>query len=265
MSTSDGTPGGTQQRVLVEMRVSSGQGAAFAMQTAAGMNAPGFQLDTAYDPVPVSSPASHAAQLAAANEETVIVRGTIDESQIPQLEAQPNVLKVWRDAPIAPFTQTSGAPTPVVVSPIPAAGVCPIPPCDCDPATAKGTIADVAAYLGTNQIWNAGNRADVIVVGDVDGGITALGRTPKPGETAQIPKRDWRLSYGRLGHDGGGVGESWQHDLDRCAGHGAKRTPLRHSYLRWRLPNRRCLGCAGRVPVGDYPAPDGRNASRTHQ
>lgn len=46
----------------------------------------------------------------------------------------------------------------------------------------------VATYLGVNQIWAAGFRGAGIVVGIVDGGITAIGRPIKPGEVAKIPR-----------------------------------------------------------------------------
>src|SRR4051794_22204688 len=120
------------------MRVPSGQGTAFAMQAANTLNVPGFQVDSTYDPVPVSATPTHAPQLAAANEEAVIVRGTIDESRIPDLEAQPNVLKVWRDTRIAPCSATPVTPSTTMatwVQPTAGTGVCPIPPCDCDPGT----------------------------------------------------------------------------------------------------------------------------------
>ena len=81
---------------------------------------------------------------------------------------------------------------------------CPIPPCDCAPGTPKGTIADVANYLGVNQIWSAGKRGEGIVVGVVDGGITATGRPLAAGEApyADHRQRDWRVAHGYLGHAG---------------------------------------------------------------
>ncbi|HBE30878.1 MAG TPA: serine protease, partial [Cyanobacteria bacterium UBA11368] len=94
-----GSEGGMQQ-VIVEMRVPQSQGTGFALQMAQGMNVPGFQLDTSYDPVPMSPSEEQAARLAAANEEVVIVRGTIEASRIPELEAQPHVLGVWRDSKV---------------------------------------------------------------------------------------------------------------------------------------------------------------------
>jgi subtilisin family serine protease len=123
--------------------------------------------------------------LAAAGEQTVIVRGAIEASKMSELEAQANVVRVWRDTRIAPFgnllreeEQTA------FVVPLEGFGTCPIGTCDCSPGTPKGTITDVANYLGVNQIWTAGHRGDGIVVGVVDGGITAQGRPIKPADTS---------------------------------------------------------------------------------
>lgn len=159
-----------KQPVLVEMRVQKGAGGALAMQATAGIEVPSFELDSNFEAIPISPPPNQAAALAAANEETIVVRGFIEEDKIAELELQPNVVKVWKDTPIAPF-------------------VCPIPPCDCSFGNpANGTIADVANYLGVDQIWSRGHKGQGIVIGIVDGGITAIGRTPKPGETAKISR-----------------------------------------------------------------------------
>ena len=184
-------PAGMMQKeteVLVEMRIPGALSAAAALQMVSEIEVHTFQLDTNYTPVSVSSKPEDKEQLEAANEEVVIVRGTIEESKIPELESQPNVIKVWKDTRIAPFIKDTPYEQPLVKAISPASGTCPIPPCDCSPGTPKGTIADVAHYLGADQIWATGIKGDGIVVGIVDGGITALGRTPKPGETAKIPR-----------------------------------------------------------------------------
>jgi hypothetical protein len=95
-----------------------------------------------------------------------------------------------------------------VVTPAEGLGTCAIAPCDCQPTVAKGNIAAVANYLGVDQIWADGYRGTGIVVGIVDGGITALGRTPKPGETAQIARviggypADWGTTAAAWGNHG---------------------------------------------------------------
>jgi serine protease AprX len=176
------------QRVLIELRVPAARGAASVLEVAAGLGIPGFQLDQSYEPVPVSPPSgpSGEARGASAPEgETVIVRGTVDPSKIAEIEAQDNVVKVWKDGPIAPFGTTLVEEEEVsFVFPMEGFAACPIGTCDCSPGTPKGNMTDVANYLGVNQIWNAGRKGEGIVVGVVDGGITAQGRPIKAGDTS---------------------------------------------------------------------------------
>lgn len=164
------------QNVLVEMRVPKAQGVLGASQMAAQMNVIGFVLDTSYEPVPVSA-SQDAADFLADNQEIAIVRGVVDESKIEELEAQPNVIKVYKDTPIAPFNSALLEKADKdLVMPMDATGTCPIGTCDCSPTTPKGAIADVATYFGVDKIWAAGYKGQGIVVGVVDGGITAEGR-----------------------------------------------------------------------------------------
>ncbi|HAA27705.1 MAG TPA: peptidase [Cyanobacteria bacterium UBA11369] len=209
-----GSEGGMQQ-VIVEMRVPQSQGTGFALQMAQGMNVPGFQLDTSYDPVPMSPSEEQAARLAAANEEVVIVRGTIEASRIPELEAQPHVLGVWRDSKVTPFsTVVAPEENKSLVQPLAPLAACPIGTCDCTPRTAKGTISDVAKYLGVDQIWSMGIRGDGIVVGVVDGGITAEGRPVVSGETSRrIP----RVIGGWPTSDWGTRASAWGEHGNMCA------------------------------------------------
>ena len=196
--------------VLVEMRVPVGTPRAFAQQMATGIEAPGFELDPEFEAMPMSPPPEEAEMRAAAGETVVLVRGMIAEDKISELEAQSNVIKVWRDTPIAPFPQAPerAEGTEMVVSP--AAGPCPIPPCDCTFGNpANGTIAGVANYLGVNQIWSKGYQGAGIVIGIVDGGITAIGRPVKPGETARVPRviggwptTDWGTTAAAWGNHG---------------------------------------------------------------
>ena len=53
--------GGELRRVLVEMRVPENRGAAAALESAASMDVPAFNLDGDYDPVPVGTPPADAA------------------------------------------------------------------------------------------------------------------------------------------------------------------------------------------------------------
>jgi serine protease AprX len=173
------------QNVLVEFRISTTQAASDALQMATGVQVTSFQPDTSYDPIPVNPAPDQAARLAASGEQTVIIRGTIEANRIPELEAQANVVRVWKDTPIKPFNnQSPQNEQAVLVKPMEGFGPCPIGTCDCQSWVAKGTIADVAAYLGVNQIWDAGYKGEGIVVGVVDGGITAQGRTINPADTS---------------------------------------------------------------------------------
>lgn len=110
--SSSSPPGSAEPvRVLVEIRMSRDQPAAQALESAAALSVPGFQLDTDYEPMPVGAPPEQAAAFEAARESLVLVRGTVaDESGIEELEKQDNVFSVWRDTPIAPFGPASGSP-----------------------------------------------------------------------------------------------------------------------------------------------------------
>ncbi|MBW4506075.1 MAG: S8 family serine peptidase [Scytonematopsis contorta HA4267-MV1] len=180
---------GYTQKVLVEIRLPKNQGLMGASETVSQMNIGSFQLDTSYQPVSIN-PDEQIAGIMVENEETVIIRGVVEEDKISELEAQPNVVKVYKDTQIAPFNPATLEKVPEKVEQDTAVPTtddkksnCPIGTCDCSPATAKGTIADVAKYLGVDKIWEAGYKGQGIVVGVVDGGITAEGRPVNPGET----------------------------------------------------------------------------------
>jgi subtilisin family serine protease len=113
------------------------------------------------------------------NEQSVVVRGTVDSESIKDIEARPEVVRVWRDAPIAPFRGGGPRSPGINVVGRAAFGTCPIEPCDCEPDTAKGDISDVASYLGVDRLWDAGFRGSGAVVGIVDGGINAPGVVPR--------------------------------------------------------------------------------------
>lgn len=193
-STSPGAPG-DMENVLVEVRLPDRNAKLSLLDMSAGLEASGFQVDTNYEPVPMvvdtkglNRGLSSDGSIVSPEERTMIVRGKVEASRIAELERQPNVIKVWKDSPIAPFQFS--ATEDAVAEPIrrekkldrpfvlkqEAFATCPIGTCDCDPGTPKGGMAEVAAYLGVDQIWNAGYRGEGIVVGVVDGGITAQGR-----------------------------------------------------------------------------------------
>ncbi len=211
-------------RVLVELRVPSATAPAGALAAVNEFPLADFEVDSDFDPVPMSGPSvpSGLAALDAAggedagpgipDEQTVIVRGTIDPAKIAELEAQPNVVKVWKDTPIAPFSVMERELDIVQISPMAGLAPCPIGTCDCSPGTPKGTMADVAQYLGVNQIWNAGYRGNGIVVGVVDGGITANGRAISAADTSSANwpnKLVGRVIGGYPTADWGTTGVTW--------------------------------------------------------
>ena len=63
-----------------------------------------FELDPGFSAIPMKPAENQVATLSAAGEEGhYVVRGTIPEEKISELEAQPNVVKVWRNAHDSPF------------------------------------------------------------------------------------------------------------------------------------------------------------------
>lgn len=182
--------------VLVEMLSTPGASAVVASAALREETVGSLELDEEFQPIPLGGGGLEAAAgLGIAGAPTYVVRARVDdEAAMAELRKRPDVVEVWHDTAIAPF-QT---------------GACPIPPCDCSPGTPKGTIADVANYLGVSQVWAAGFRGTGIVVGVVDGGITAQGRPVKPGETARRiprviggwPTADWGTEASRWGEHG---------------------------------------------------------------
>jgi hypothetical protein len=161
--------------VLIEMRVKKGVSFASAMETASSLDVSGLEIDKEFTPISLKSTPSQEASLSLRGEETVLIRGKIDEDKITELKADPKVVRVDKDVQVAPFTNEKEV---INLSPTAPTGTCPIPPCDCTFGNpANGTISDVANYLGVNQIWAQGFKGDGIVIGIVDGGTLAVGRT----------------------------------------------------------------------------------------
>lgn len=81
------------KRVLVELRV-PGVDAASIIKVASSLESFGFALDASYKPISMD-PEGH----------TMCIRGEIEEGKEEELEASPNVVKVWSDARIVPFSE----------------------------------------------------------------------------------------------------------------------------------------------------------------
>jgi subtilisin family serine protease len=198
--------------VLIELRASPGGSGALSMSQASRIELPGFQLDQQFNPVSLGGQVG--ADGFASSLPSYVVRGTVaNEEQLEKLRQNPEVAEVWRDTPIAPFAKAKDAGLgagPVAPDDNLGSGACPIGTCDCQPGTPKGNMADVATYLGVDQIWARGIRGSGIVVGVLDSGITAQGRPVKAGETARrIPRviggwplDDWGTESSKWGDHG---------------------------------------------------------------
>jgi len=141
--------------VLVEMAATPGVSAVAAAANVRAIDLSGFETDEEFQPVPLRA-GGGLGLMAAASPTTYIVRGRVqDEAAIEELRRHPATLGVWGDTAIAPFPIADVQ----VPAAGPAAGVCPIPPCDCTPTVPHGTIADVANYVGASNLWAAGAPA----------------------------------------------------------------------------------------------------------
>ncbi len=213
-----GGDGDPAEYVLVEMRIPAGE------RARGGMQVPGLIIDPDYEPVPVPPVGSMPGLESVLGGEVVVIRARLS-GDIEDIKRQQGVVGVWKDTRIAPFSVVLSdaevalrQDTPVSLEEglkpqiVEGLATCPIGTCDCTPGAPKGTMADVRAYLGVDQIHAAGHRGDGIVVGVVDGGITALGRTPKQGETARIGN-----VIGGFPADWGTTAAAWGDHGNMCA------------------------------------------------
>jgi serine protease AprX len=156
--------------VLIEMRMETTSDKSRALRTVEEIGVEGLKLDDSFPPVEFSQETRVASTRGDPDETTFVIRAEIPENKIKELESHPKVVKVWKDTPIAPFS-------------------CPIDPCDCtfgNPAI--GNLDAVIKYLGVDKIWADGKKGSGIVIGIVDGGITAIGRNPQGDEVAKISR-----------------------------------------------------------------------------
>jgi serine protease AprX len=106
----------------------------------------------------------------------MLVRGTIGGHQIDALRKRSNVLEVYADTEIEPFDFAINSRRCEEFwddSSFEDEFLCPIPPPDCNPNEHHGCLVDAANYLGADQIWQNGIKGEGIIIGIVDGGITA--------------------------------------------------------------------------------------------
>lgn len=176
--------------VLIEFRQLPGSSGAFMASVASQLDVPGCTIDHRFEPVPMGGGLTLATGAG-----TFVVRAEVgDMSVVEALRARPDVVDVWIDTPIAPFeTQTER---------------------DCSPGEPKGNLADVANYLGATDLWVRGYYGEGVVVGIVDGGITAQARQVKDGETR---RRIGRVIGGWPEVDWGTEASRWDEHGNMCA------------------------------------------------
>jgi serine protease AprX len=164
MAPSDNTRGSKEDRVLVRTVFGSDASSDEVLRKA-GEWAGGFRPDTSYPPIQVRPPRKERAAYESKGLTFWVVRGFVDSTKVAELEASPGdlkVLKVTRDTPLDPMAVECGA------------------------GPAVGTVSRAAIALRVKQVWNKGYKGRGVVVGVVDGGITAKGRPVKPGEVERI-------------------------------------------------------------------------------
>jgi serine protease AprX len=186
-----------QVRVLVQLRVARSASTPDIFDIAEAWRAEaGFEVDRRYRPVAIRVPAedernarehtrahrdaikypsdrpatSPEERREAEHPRTVVLRGWIVPARISVLEGQPGVRRVSADARLEPF------------APGRAISV------DCTSAGQPiGNVKKLVKQLGVDRIWAAGYDGAGIVVGVVDGGLTAHGQPVNPSEDAAIP------------------------------------------------------------------------------
>jgi len=140
-------------------------------------------LDRGYSPVPLAAPRAERVEFKKARVQLVVIRAWIDPDDIEALRDQPSVENVARDTRLEPFSPSRFSETVVPAafgasSHVECAGG--------DKAT--GTADGVATTLGVKSLWRAGYTGRGLVVGIVDGGITAACRPANIANWLTLPQ-----------------------------------------------------------------------------
>ena len=160
--------------------------------------APSLALDSSFDPVEMATHPSTGSG-------TQVLRGDVDHAEIDALRNHPGVADIWHDFEISFFGATA---TPPPATSGQDGAPCPLPPCDCNYSQAKGTLEDVAGYIGAKTLWSGGTKGQGVTVGIVGGGITAEGRPISPADTGHngwpgklVPRvvDGWPANWGTTG------------------------------------------------------------------
>jgi len=138
-------------KVIIEIKTSKGLSEKAILDSSTDLEIVGLSLDKSYKPVHVKTTEQDDVKINQESEDVYCIRGEIDEKLIPELEQLPNVISVYLDTPIAPFNQTTTNFLFYEQSKI--QGVCPIPPCDCQPGVPKGSLIEILGQIGVVDIW----------------------------------------------------------------------------------------------------------------
>jgi hypothetical protein len=103
---------GDKIRVMVEIRVPKDRDKNFAFNEsmfnlAATLGASGFTIDPDFPPTKVSPKPDLAPSMEEANEESIMIRGTIPQDRIEDLKRQPKVIDAVPDNVVQPFVDPS--------------------------------------------------------------------------------------------------------------------------------------------------------------
>ncbi|WP_080055298.1 S8 family peptidase [Spirosoma aerolatum] len=185
--------------VLVELKAPQTLGFGMASENSTTILSDlGIRPDPTFAPVPVKPTTEQRLEMLVQNEDNqhLIVRTDyLNAEQQAIALSHPDVVAIWSDAVVEPFA-------------------CPIPPCDCSASVAKGSLSDVADFLGVSTLWAKGFRGANMVVGVVDGGITAKGRTTV---TVENPANLIDNVIGGWTPDWGTTGKGWNFHGNMCA------------------------------------------------
>ena len=174
---------------------------------------PYLTFDSKYDPVPVSPPRAEREEFRESRTQLVVVRAWVDPQLLvdPELiglvKEQPHFDNVARDVPLEPFEQRVRVAEELSFAP---SGTAPHVECAGNDR-GFGTAADVARGLGVTRIWAAGYTGRGLVVGVVDGGITAYARPTQVGAWPAIPQppAEGEVIGGYPAADWGTTAEGW--------------------------------------------------------
>ncbi len=164
------------------------------------------EFDPTYTPVPIQARKVRGDEPERERRQLLVVRASVDPRRLDAVRQQPYVDHVGRDVRVEPFDRPATAAEQLSVFSGAPGRV------DCGgPGGAAGTAADVARMLGVTRLWAAGYTGRGVVVGVVDGGLTAHGRPLQGGAWPAVPHppAHGRVVGGWPPEDWGTTAEGW--------------------------------------------------------